>query len=78
MTNFLKRNRVNEIVKKSSNILNVFKKTQDELVIANSEIDIEIEEQQKIRHEADTNIQNLSVLKTQHQGVIDKIKNFLA
>ena len=68
---------VNKITKKSSNILNVFKKTQDELIIANSEIDIEIEEQQKIKHEADTNIQNLSVLKTQHQGVIDKIKNFL-
>lgn len=78
MTNFLKRNRVNEITKKSSGILSVFQKTQDDLIATNSEIDTEITEQEKIKAEADANINSLAALKTQHQGVIDKIKNFLA
>lgn len=78
MTNFLKRNRLNEITKKSTSILSVFQKTQDDLIATNAEIDTEITEQEKIKAEANANINSLSALKTQHQGVIDKIKNFLA
>jgi len=78
MINLLKTNRVSKIVQKSSNILSVFEKTKDDLVSTNKEIDIEIEEQERIKAEADDNIGNLASLKTQHESVISKIENFLA
>lgn len=73
MSLFSSKTDVSKLLQKSSNIVNVFTKTVNDLKEVNEQIETAMEEKQEERKRLETDITTLDTLKSTHVKVISKI-----